>query len=36
MDDGGKPMSKFESTMSKFDQLEATWRQQLRASGFRG
>ena len=33
---GGVDSQSIQSTMNKFDQLEATWRQQLRSSGFRG
>ena len=33
---GGGGGGTIRSTMSKFDQLEATWRQQLRSSGFHG
>jgi hypothetical protein len=33
---GGVFSQSIQSTMSKFDQLEASWRQQLRSSGFRG
>ena len=36
VDDVETPGSLISSTMSKFDQLEASWRVQLRSSGFHG